>query len=67
MRPAASAVTQALIYEQVSDFGLSRIHIGERTVATQTYGTVSHIIQKYDTLNLSSSPLFRSCVHQSFS
>ena len=25
---------------QVSDFGLSRIHIGERTVATQTYGTV---------------------------
>ena len=28
---------------QVSDFGLSRIHIGERTVATQTYGTVTHM------------------------
>jgi hypothetical protein len=28
---------------QVSDFGLSRIHIGEKTVATQTYGTVTHM------------------------
>jgi hypothetical protein len=27
----------------VSDFGLSRIHIGEKTVATQTYGTVTHM------------------------
>lgn len=28
---------------KVSDFGLSRIHIGEKTVATQTYGTVTHM------------------------
>jgi len=26
---------------QVSDFGLSRVHPGQRTVATMTYGTVS--------------------------
>ena len=34
---------QALSVFQVSDFGLSRIHIGERTIATQTYGTVTHM------------------------
>lgn len=32
-----------LLCMQVSDFGLSRIHIGERTIATQTYGTVTHM------------------------
>jgi len=28
---------------KVSDFGLSRVHAGQRTVATMTYGTVTHV------------------------